>query len=498
MRSPELQLIEKLEEIKKTITENKFPINSSIIPAEHKKAIFPFIYIKAVDHEQDEELRNAIALIHEGIQMTLTLTQKLIEKAKKAEQVSNEDMEALIISIAESHTQKEAILQIMLQTFHSFLIQYREIIEELCAHYDLVLPEDQSFIVIDCSDTDYDEDAKISLYRLQEMEYTLNQFLTPIEAIEKLHPVKDLPYLRHIQIKDSLANQIERSQAQLFARLTAAMDAAQLKLRTIISANQYTDTMTTTVDFVEQQKKLLVKFEEEVQAITLLINQLQTTSTDHNEQQTVKKNNENVLQELNLKFAQANTRREQYIEIVRSELKLQFELSMGGVEAMPNGYSEAPNSSQQWFSHLGTRDRDKSRFGMIEKLVDELSHEMQRIAVSAGVAFYRHGLTDFVSALEKESRPDNATIMGFENYDRLRILCNRLQTLSKEFEAKVQEITQPRQAIEMSQSPSTTNSSAMFSQQVRAGISNRAESSESLDSDDEAFTLGPIPPGRAQ
>lgn len=446
MRSPEWKLIDKLEEIKKQLAVKQPHQGLSLSPADAQKNLFSLAQTMA----ENESTVASPALMQEGIQITLSLVRALMVKAEKKQYIPQDDIETLVDSFCKEHPSKEIISILVYTIFFGLLRNYREFIEQFCGYHGLVMPADKSHIVMVFRDEIINLEEKVTLFRLKEMKYALKQSLAPFEDLAKLHPIRDLPYLRHLKIKGSVVKQIIQAKAELLPRLTAAIEAMQHKLRSIILEKGYREKFTAPADLIEQQNLLLISLEKDIEVISFFKKQLKSSGDPAKE---------NEIEKSKTAHAAAYIKIALYPLLNDDILRLNFELSGTDLELL------SQYVPTERISDLGARSKSASRLGVIEKLVEELSSQMKIIQLSAGESYSDMGLSKFVRYLNEEANPFESRTRPCLNKLKFLDLLERFK-MEAEAGTKSEKIIPLAQTSEMTQGPRAAGGPALFTQRL--------------------------------
>ncbi|HLD84176.1 MAG TPA: hypothetical protein VI844_00185 [Coxiellaceae bacterium] len=230
--------MDKLEEMKRRLAREESQLWLAFLPINCKEGVFSL-----------KETSDFMQIVR----ATLNLVRQLIKKVEAGEQFSTIEWQTLQSTVKEFDSVEEMFLDL--------LGYYRSHLEKFCAKYHLAMPEDKTHVLTGIADslTALIEDTgeSVSLFQLQEMEYTLNLMATPIETFTQSHSVRALPYLRRIDITDSVVAEIERSYNELFARLNEAISEIQSRLQNSIADDHSQEFEATEFAVIEALKSAL-------------------------------------------------------------------------------------------------------------------------------------------------------------------------------------------------------------------------------------------------
>ncbi|OGT44119.1 MAG: hypothetical protein A3F13_09955 [Gammaproteobacteria bacterium RIFCSPHIGHO2_12_FULL_40_19] len=461
MRAPELQLIDRLEEIKCSFAKKVSPANQiSLSPAEYKKNLLSNLLSRIASkrlNSGDESAQQDITLAQLAqlaLETTDRLVDLLIEKSEQAQSVTPEKLEAIVTSLCDGQPKKSGLANLVMMTFVDLLKDYRESIAQMCGQYNLTLPQDGTDTVVDFSDPHYDVDGKVTVFRLQEMKYILDLMLNQsVEALSQLHPVKDLPYVRHITMTNEIAERIISSQHQLTDSFVSHIENTQQKLRELMVAHRYCDTVTDIKAIIETEAELLADLEEKIAALALIRAELKVAGSTLREQLQTEGLNALVLYDFVHATQLVQEQFAIYQKMEESRMRAAIEMKGGDVSLLSSVASSGMPSD------FGVRSRDASRFCAIEQIVCQLTDQLHCTQLSAGKSKSDFDLRDFVRELKERSNSFDSTMASFENIAKMKRCLDQ-------FKAQIEAFTLAQQQASRSQTAASLSS--LFGSQQRS------------------------------
>ncbi|MCX7120370.1 MAG: hypothetical protein NTZ67_01110 [Gammaproteobacteria bacterium] len=421
MRTPEFQLIDKLEELKSKIKKSAPVTGISII--EYKENLFSALNTKLseVDSTDADNTKKAVYFIKDALTLTLALANTLIAQTNSAvtgavtpeadssdSDIDNgEGLETLVHSLCSAHPQKEEIAEMVMATFVGILKDYRETIEKTCALYNLDMPIDNTRVIADLSDGFADLDGKITLFRLAEMRYMLDKMLNAtIAELQELHPIRSLPYMRHMQLTDAVVDQMQVSKQELTERLSHRIKKAQDTLRSIIADKSYPDTTETVGDIITRQTQLLSEIGAGVAALGTLQSQLQAAMRSERTLDTI-----TIVRSFQVSTQTTKQKIEQFSALETTRMRIGFQFDGTDVEAMTLSAASSGRSTQD----LGICSREESRFGVMRKIIREMTADMNQYQSLAGESTSDYGLERDIRKLNDEIQPFSQMMSSMRN-----------------------------------------------------------------------------------
>lgn len=275
-----LEVINRLEELKAEVNDEIKPEPEAQLWVEARRLLFStlnerILQVNTTDLDKVKELTD---LINEGLISTLSFMEKLISyRTTQDKMLTEADIESFLNSLycAEQFLKKRTVKQI----FDFSLEDNFETIAVLKLRYRFnVLNNDHTQIVLHSDDW-----GKVTVFQLQEMQYFLEMMLKTEEELSASHPIRTLPYARHMQISDEILDTPQLLKQQSANRLIACIETAQADLRYISSASYCAETSEKLKKIVAQQTEYFETIKKNVDILVSLSQTIQTPGIDDQE-----------------------------------------------------------------------------------------------------------------------------------------------------------------------------------------------------------------------
>lgn len=248
MQSPEHSALDLLNNLKRKIPETSLSLLGTAGMSIHSS--------QAVD---DTHAEAALALLKQRFTLGQKLIQTLIGKAENKEVIDLDVLSELIESVVDdleiTSPKKEELTEIVSELFATLLKDYPATFQKLYEHYELAWPTDRSHVLI------HDGDIVVTQFLLQEAAYHLEMALRA--DCTSTFSFEQVPYLRHINIPEDIAEKITQAASNYHLNVTSAIDRAIAQINSLITENAYPETLRYTFADIKTQKQALAKLVKE-------------------------------------------------------------------------------------------------------------------------------------------------------------------------------------------------------------------------------------------
>lgn len=278
--------------------------------------------------------------------------------------------------------------------------------------------------------------------RLEQLKNELKDLTPTVDIVDiTLSEYQGNPFFAHesnLSENNKIINRIQLSKQELPENLTRRIKQTQDELRSLISNNKYPELIQTIDSRISQETQLLLDIESGINLISALRSQFQPTIA-----------NSRITQEYLFAHLEVSQKKEAFLEHAQESMRILLEFFGTNRQKTDLGSVEG----------LRMRSIEESRFGIIDKILNQLISEMNRLQVAAGESVSNFDLKIYVhEELREKLYPFETGLISVENHLKLRALLQKLATEEAAFNTHCEEIRLQRQSL----TTSTTSSATFF------------------------------------